>query len=150
MMLTLLFTGHALLQEVIHKRKKSIHDFCLAYITADEFTFSTFIAKDKRKALVYYLRQNSKYISQLYNPSEEADNLEEILTDLFSSKKSEEEVYVIVFLEYVILRYCNAENLTITQITDHITVLLQEHSGFYPTRRYHRVLCKILHFFKLL
>ena len=142
----ILFYGSFLKQS----RKNNILKFCQGYIKSNKYLIAKFIPKQQRIHIQKYVVNNATefdFLCQL--TSNNVSDLHHITKELFTQRETLIP-YVLVLLEYAILKFTHCNNVTTDELIDILTVSLYKNSDFNPTQRYNNFICRLLFTFQLL
>ena len=131
-------------------RKNNISKFCQGYIESNKYLIAKFIPKRQRKGIQEYVANNAIEFNLLcQRTTNNISDLHYITKEVFTQRESMIP-YVLVLLEYAILKYVNTKDSTTDELIDVLTVSLYKNSEFNPTQRYNDFICRLLFAFQLL
>ena len=149
-LLTLSFGAFFYGRSLKQSRKENIFKFCQGYIESNKYLIAKFIPKQQRKGIQEYVANNAIEFNFLcQRTTNNISDLHYITKELFTQRESMIP-YVLVLLEYAILKYINTEDSTTDELIDVLTVSLYKNSDFNPTQRYNNFICRLLFAFQLL
>ena len=134
--------------EINRDRKANIMDFCNAYVNCEQFSIMTYFSKDQRLCLTQMIDEISPSIAHLAQMTD-SSKLETVAEALFKNRDSGLP-YVVPLLEYSLYKQTLLQTFSADEYTNYLTDILYCYSDFYPTRRYHIIVCMFLHIFNLL
>lgn len=136
--------------EINRSRKVSIMDFCNAYLRCEQFSLMTYLSKKQRQCIQENVDEFSTSIEELAQRTDTfKSELEAMVEGIFETRPSEIP-YLIPLLEYSIYKQSALQKFSSEELVNYLTDILYRYSDFYPTRRYHIIVCMFLYFLNLL
>ena len=136
--------------EVNRSRKASIMDFCNAYLRCEQFSIMTYFSKKQGQCIQESIDEISTSIEHLAQWTDPFKLELEVMTEEIFETRPSETLYVIPLLEYSLYKQSALQKFSSEEFVNYLTDILYRYSDFYPTRRYHIIVCMFLYFLNLL